>query len=223
MSGLIKFLTGADQAQQGIQKGLNQYNQYSDKGVEKLNPWQETGQDALSKLMASLNEMQNPQSLYDQTMNGYEMSPYAKMMEQEALKASNQAASASGMLGTPQQQHEAARYAHDITSADMQNYYDNLMGIRSGYMKGLDSLSGQGFNSAAQQANMYGNQATANMQGQEDIGRAGQQGMQDFMSMLTSGAGAFGQSKYIPNFAGSQGYNPPVSSNNWYSALVGHM
>lgn len=69
----------------------------------------------------------SPQDYYAQMMKGYETSAEAKHEEKEAMRGYNNAASASGMLGSGDHFNFAQENAADIAARDRQRYFDNMM------------------------------------------------------------------------------------------------
>ena len=137
------------------------------------------------------------------------------------MNASNQAASAGGMLGTPSHTQQSMGVAQGLASQDYWNYYNQNASL---YNQGLTGTQGQfdtGFNATNQKqgamGNLYGSQANLAMaQGKSE---------QDMMASLL-GAALGGTAGYlkggwpgaIGGVAGSMGNKTmsPNSSQYWY-------
>lgn len=152
----------------GQSNGYNDWRNYMAKGEQELRlaaqkanqllePFRQSGQAQLPNYRNYLNTL--GQQLKNNTwLSGYEKSPYAAFQQQEALKAANQAAAASGLLGSGANQEYNMKLAQQIGSADEANYFNQLSEEKNRYQNALAQLIGMGNNAAVQQGN-WGMQA----------------------------------------------------------------
>lgn len=131
------------------------YEQYMNKGINYQKPYYDAGVNALAPYQQNLQKMSDPQGYYNSIMGGYQESPYARYEQQSAMNAANNAASASGLAGSTPMAMQMQQNAEDISSRDMDKYFQNLYGINTDYMSGLNNLIGGGQNSANAISNMY--------------------------------------------------------------------
>jgi hypothetical protein len=195
MGGVLNFLTGAGDAQRSIEKGLTGQKDLYDKAVGNLSPWSDAGKTSLQLLMDSLSNKQDPTSYYNNIMGGYSESPYAKLLTEKGVRAGNQGAAASGMLGSGENQKWLTDYSQQVASKDMNDYLKNIFGITDSYERGQSGISQEGLGAAGSQSGLYGRLGDSYLQGKEDQGSVEQQGKQSILSMIGSAAGGMNKPK----------------------------
>lgn len=131
-----------------IREGMGARREGVERGEQAYQPYAQAGQGALGQFQQTLGQGADPQGLINQILGGYQESPYAKFQTQRGLQAREHAAAASGMLGSGEQQQGAQEFAQQVSSKDMQDYLDRVLGLRSQYLSGLGGLESQGFQSA---------------------------------------------------------------------------
>lgn len=146
------------------------YAQWGNKAAGAENPYWQAGVNAIPQYQSWLSGMANPQQWINNAMNSYQQSPWAKFSTQQGLRAGENAASASGLMGSTPFEEYAQQNAQNISSQDMQNWLANVMGINTQYGAGLGGIMGQGANAANSLANVYGNMGNA--MGQSAYGQA---------------------------------------------------
>lgn len=122
------------------QGGLADYNQYRNvmnTMGKNLAPYNNAGDNMYNQIN------QSPQDYYNSMMKGYTTSPYAQQQTNDMMKASTAGASASGMYGSSAYQNDLQNNANQITQADQQQYYNNMMGANDQQLKYLQNLQGQ--------------------------------------------------------------------------------
>lgn len=120
--------------------------QYLHQATGYMQPYYDAGTQQLGNYTNAINAMQDPQAFYQKMMQGYSMSPQAKLQEEQGIRAANAGAAASGMVGSGAQQKALTDYAHRLTEADQDNYYNKMMGINNNYLSGLGQMTGMGMN-----------------------------------------------------------------------------
>lgn len=198
-------------AQQSMDQGYNRAEQY-------LNPYLQGGQqdyNSLRDYAGNQGKMlggygnpmdqrwkdagMSPNAYYDKIMGGYNESPDAKYAQEQAMRAANQGASASGMLGSGAYYKGLQENANNISQRDRQQYYGNVMGAdqaQQGYAQNFQGqqlqqqqlmqlLASMGYNSAN---TMAGN----SIQQGHDRAAQDRQNSNDWMGAISMGAKAFG-------------------------------
>lgn len=155
--------------------------------------------------------MMDPQGFYNTMMGGYEMSPAAQRELEQGESGVRNAMAAQGMSGSSQAARDAAGYARDFTSNDMQRYFQNQMGILGqgmglgGTLAGTRDTLGQRLG----QGQIGISQANA----MEHMGRA--RGIQNALATgIGAAAGAFGGSPF--GMGGASWLNPDTGQTFQY-------
>ncbi|TXG78031.1 hypothetical protein E6Q11_01835 [Candidatus Dojkabacteria bacterium] len=176
MGGVVSDLFGGGGQQasadmsRGYQLSAEERARYLQQIQDLLNPSIAQGNQAMSAfagmlpgLGAQFSAFANP-GAGKTWMDSYKESPYAAYMQQQAAKAINNGASASGMIGSGANLRNLGTMANQISSQDMQNYYNNMMGLGNMYMGGQQQLMNNGLNSVNSLGNYMFNtgQGTAN-------------------------------------------------------------
>lgn len=169
-SGITDIFSGGGSSGYGdmqgqIQKAIQQMSEKYAQGREGYSPYTEAGTNALSKYSDFANRFSDPSKFYSDTMSGWDMSPAGQMNQKYGLKAMNQSAAASGMLGSPSQQEQVGQFMDNLVNTDQQNYLNNILGIGNQYMGAQGNLMNQGFNAqnAMNQSFMGEGNALANL------------------------------------------------------------
>jgi hypothetical protein len=133
------FAGGQGAAADAMRSGYENANQY-------LQPYQQGGVQDYNSLRnytgnmnTNLSQYGNPMDsrwrnanmsapdYYQQLMKGYAETPQAKYEQEVAMRAANQGASASGMLGSGAYYKALQNNAADIAQRDMQRYFENIL------------------------------------------------------------------------------------------------
>ncbi len=162
-------------------KAMNQYQQWGQKAQEPQQPYLQAGTGAIGDYQSWLKGQQDPSGFINNLMGQYQESPYARNMQQQAMNAGQNAASASGLTGSTPMMQQLQQNAGNISAADQNQWLQNVLGINTQYGQGQQNLMGGGQNAANSLTNMF-NQMGQNM-GQAAYGKeAGKQ--QDFWNTL---------------------------------------
>lgn len=140
-----------------ITKGYNQGQGY-------LNPYNQAGNDQIQKLMEAQNRLMNPGGLQDEWAKNYQISPYAKQLQDQAKAGGMDAASSQGLLGSSTATNAIQQGSSNIMNADRQQYMNDMM---QKYLAGL-GLGTNMFNTGANTAGQMSN--NANQYGQNMAG-----------------------------------------------------
>lgn len=170
-------------------KAMKQYQQWNDKAAQGLNPYNTAGQGAISNYQQWLESQKNPSEFINKQMQNYQASPYSQYLQQQAMNAGQNAASASGLMGSTPMMQQMQQNASNIASQDMNQWLQNVLGINTQYGQGQNNLMQGGQNAANSLANLY-NQMGQNM-GSAAYGKeSGNQN--DFWNMLGGGLQTLG-------------------------------
>lgn len=159
-------------------KAQRDYDFYMDKSANELNPFSEAGQKGLGGLEDWLSGMKDPQEFINKIMGGYQESPYAKYLQQQAQRAGINAGSATGMVGSTPWAQQMQENAAGISSKDMQDWLGRVLGLNTQYGAGQQHLADMGYNAARDKANIFGQRAgdEGRLEYQKELARQGRGG-----------------------------------------------
>lgn len=187
-SGLGQFISGFSNTGAPYQAAGNEYKNYFNQGINTQNPFYQAGTRAIPNYENALAKYQHPDEFINKLMNNYQMSPFAKFLQQQADRYNTNKASAEGTIGSTPYQQAGEQYAHDISSEDMNNWLSQVLGVNNQYLQGQQNLIGSGQNSANQMTAGY-QQAAPFLGGARYGERAGRN--IDFGNIIGGGARMF--------------------------------
>lgn len=134
-------------------------------------PYINSGLNANNVLQNQYNQLlNNPSGIYNSIGQNFQSSPGYNFNVNQAQNSANNAASAGGMLGTPQHQYQSAGMVSNLANQDYNNYMNQNLGLYGQGLQGYQGLSQQGYNASNQAAdslaNMYGSMASNAYAGQ---------------------------------------------------------
>lgn len=166
-------------------EAMKQYQQWANKAQNVQNPYLQAGQGAIGDYQNWLKKQQDPSGFINNLMGGYQESPYAKYMQQQSIRAGQNAASAGGLMGSTPFAQQLQQNASNISGQDMNQWLQNVLGVNTQYGQGQQNLMTGGQNAANALTNMYNNMGQ--QMGQAAYGKkAGED--QDFWNMIGGGA-----------------------------------
>ncbi len=187
LGGLLGGMFGNSGSPYG--DAMSQYQKYMQQAQGVQNPFLQAGTGAIGNYQNWLQGMQDPTKFMNNMMGQYQESPFAKFQQQQGMRAANNMGSATGMTGSTPLMQQAQQNAQNISSGDMNNWLQNVLGINSQYGQGQQNLMNMGQGSANALSGMYGQMGQ--QMGEGAYGqRAGQN--QDFWNMLGGGMGMLG-------------------------------
>lgn len=155
-AGLSSFFSGLfGNSGEPYEDAMKQYKEWAAKGEGVQNPYLEAGKRGMGNFEDWLSGQKDPSGFINHLMSGYQTSPYAKFQMQQGQNAANNAASASGMMGSTPFMQASQDYAQNIASGDMQNWLQRVLGINSQYGAGQADLMHGGQNAANSLTNLY--------------------------------------------------------------------
>lgn len=140
------------------QAAMAPFNQYMGQATGAQNPFYQAGTGAINNYQNWLGSMQNPSGFINDQMKNYQVSPWAQYQQQQATRAAQNMGSAEGLTGSSPLMLQAQQNSQNISSQDMQNWLQNVLGINTQYGSGMGNLMGQGANAANQLSNLYSQQ-----------------------------------------------------------------
>jgi len=143
-------------------KAMEQYQQWANKAQGTQQPYLDAGTGAIGDYQKWLQSQQDPSKFINDQMGNYQESPWAKNLQQQSMNAGQNAASASGLMGSTPLMQQLQNNAGTISSQDQNQWLQNVLGINTQYGQGQNNLMQGGQNSANSLTNMY-NQMGQNM------------------------------------------------------------
>lgn len=128
-------------------------------GQGYLDPYHQAGMGQINKLTGAQDKLMDPAALQNEWSKGYQMSPYAQQLQQQAQSSGMDAASSQGLLGSSSALNAIQQGSSNIMNADRQQYMNDLM---QKYMTGIGvgqdifHQGGAASNQMSQNANAYG-------------------------------------------------------------------
>lgn len=154
LAGLLQSIFSNPSAP--YQAGMGQLQQYLQQMQGMQNPFMQAGQGAIGNYQGMLGNMSNPSQFLNNLMGQYQQSPYAAYETQQAQRAGNNAASASGLLGSTPFLQQSQQNAGNIASQDQQQWLQNALGINNQALQGYGNLINVGQNATNNLMNQYG-------------------------------------------------------------------
>ncbi len=152
LGGLLGGLFG--HSDKPFDKAEQAYKQWNTQAQGHQAPYDSAGRAAIPAYQQWLQTQQNPTQFINDTMNQYQESPYARFLQQQSINAGENEASALGLLGSTPMMQQLQQNAHNISSADQNQWLQNVLGINQQYGQGQQNLMNQGQNSANTLSNL---------------------------------------------------------------------
>lgn len=138
-------------------KAMQQYQQYGDKATGVQNPFYQAGTEATGDYQDWLKGQKDPSGFINNLMGQYQESPYAQYQQQQSQRAGTNMASANGLSGSTPLADYMQNSAQKISSADQNQWLQNVLGINSQYGQGEQNLMSGGQNAANSMSGTYNN------------------------------------------------------------------
>jgi hypothetical protein len=136
-------------------KAMEQYQQWANRAQGTQQPFLNAGIGAIGDYQNWLKGQQDPTKFINNLMTGYQESPYAKYLQQQSMNAGQNAASASGLIGSTPLMQQLQQNASNIASQDQNQWLQNVLGINTQYGQGQQNLMSGGQGAANALTNMY--------------------------------------------------------------------
>ncbi len=158
----------------GYKKAGEQYEKYYNQAQGYMDPYMQQGKNQMGRLNEAENSLLDPAGLENKWASGYEMSPYAKQMQDQAKGSGMDALSSMGLLGSSTGINTLQQGASNIMNKDRQQYMNDLM---DKYKTGIGLGQGM-YNTGAGMASNMGTNAMnqGNRMGEAKFGQQNAQG-----------------------------------------------
>jgi hypothetical protein len=164
--GLGQFFSGLfGNSGAPYQAGMNQLQQYLQQMQNMQNPWIQNGQQAMGNYNNMLGNMSNPSQFINNLMQNYQQSPNATFQMAQGQRAANNAASASGQLGSTPFAQQSQQMAQGISSQDMNQWLQNALGVNNQALQGYGNEMQMGQNATNNLMNEVGQYGQSMAQG----------------------------------------------------------
>ena len=159
LSEVARAAVGAGGSRANPQQEANKYlSQIEAREKEYLDPYRQQGQAAYDQLRPQYDSMtSDPVAFLENMMKGYEPSRAYQMQRDEALKAAGNTAAAGGMRGTTGDVQDSERIASMLQGQDMQQWLQNVLGLKQAGMQGQQGFYQAGLGANSQMAGDIGN------------------------------------------------------------------
>jgi len=113
------------------------YTPFYNQAKEQQNPFYQAGTGAIPQFQDWLGQMKDPSGFINNLMGKYQESPFAKFQQQQGMRAAQNMGSATGLTGSTPLQMQAQQNAQNISSQDMNQWLQNVLGVNNNYGSGL--------------------------------------------------------------------------------------
>lgn len=141
---------------------MQQYQKWMQQAQQAQQPYADVGKGAIGDYQKWLQSQQDPSKFINEQMKNYQESPYTNYLQQQAQNAGNNAASASGLMGSTPFMQQQQQNAGNIAQQGMNDWLQNVLGINAQYGQGQQNLMTSGQNAANKFTDIY-NQMGQNM------------------------------------------------------------
>lgn len=158
-----------------------------------LGPYAQRGEEAGGILSGEFGPMAtDPAAFMSSMMEKYKPSKSYQLQSEQMRQAAANAAAAGGMRGSESDIARQSGIAERLQGQDMQNWLQNVMGIKKTGLTGEEGLYGKGFGAASELSsgigNVLGSQARLSMEQEQQL----RQFLSDLLGNVGS-AGGFGR------------------------------
>lgn len=124
------------------------YKPFFEQAKTSQNPFYNAGQQAIPQFQNWLSSQSNPSGFINNLLSQYQESPWAHYQQEQGVRAAQNLGSATGLTGSTPLQLQAQQNAQSISSGDMQNWLQNVLGINTQYGAGLHNQEQMGQHAA---------------------------------------------------------------------------
>ena len=134
---------------------MKQYRDWVTKAQGTQQPYIDAGTGALGNYQSWLDSQKDPSKFINDQMGNYQESAHARNLQQQSMNAGQNAASASGLMGSTPLMQQLQQNAGNISSQDQNQWLQNVLGINTQYGQGQQNLINGGQNSANTLTGLY--------------------------------------------------------------------
>jgi hypothetical protein len=158
--GLGSFLGGIfGDSGKPYDEAEKKYKEYEDKIGGINDTYINEGRAGVKNYREWLDKQKDPAKFINDMQDQYSESPYAHYLQQQSVRAGQNAASASGLSGSTPLMQQLQENAGAISSKDMNNWLQHVLGINTQYGEGENNVSNRGQHATDTMTNFYNNQA----------------------------------------------------------------
>lgn len=195
LSGLLGGLFGGDPSKP-YTDASKKIEQYGNQAAGYQMPFYNMGTAAIPQYQNYLKSMSDPVKFINDITSQYSASPYSQYQQDQAMRAANNMASATGLTGSTPLMLQEQENAENISNKDMERWLQDVLGINTQYGSGLSKELGIGQESANSLTRLYeaiGNElAKAAYGGAQAKNSANSSLFGDIGSLITGGLIGFG-------------------------------
>jgi hypothetical protein len=180
---------------------------------QDLSPYTQSGKNNIPLYQNAINEMQDQPGFLDSILKQYQPSAGYERRFNEGNRAITQGYGANGMYGSGDYMKALMQNGQGLADQDQQQYLNNILGIRSGYMGGLEGNVNRGFNAASNIGNIAANTGQGLAGDQLNLGQANANSQLASSNML-NGILSLGGSTLFGGLNNLMGGNEGIFGNN---------
>jgi len=154
LGGMLGGLFGGDSGKP-YDKAMEQYLQWGNKAQGTQQPFLNAGTQAIPEYQKWLQGQEDPSKFINNLMGQYQASPYSQYLQQQAQRAGQNIGSASGLMGSTPLMEQMQQNAANISSQDMNQWLQNVLGINTQYGQGEENLMKGGQTAANSLTDLY--------------------------------------------------------------------
>ena len=155
-TALFNMFSG-NQANKKMNKQMGQIQGY---GREAYNPFIQQGQQAGQQLNPMYSQMAaNPSGQYNDIMSQYQPSAGYQYKQGKLNQMMHNTAASGGYAGTGGDQQQRGELTNALMGEDMQQFLQNILGIKGAGMTGLQHQADTGYHAAGSMADYLGSAA----------------------------------------------------------------
>lgn len=160
-----KMLTSFLNPDRAYAQAGEQLQNYFGQAQQQLQPYIDQGQAAHAPLAQTMQSLLNPQALHNEWLQGYETSPHAQHLQEQAMQQGLEAASSMGLMGSSPVLQALQAGSSRIVAQDRDNYLNNLL---QKYLSGAQMAQGL-YGTGAQMGGLLGQLTTQHGQGMAEM------------------------------------------------------
>ena len=136
-------------------RAMEQFEKYGNLARQQQQPYMQAGQEAIPAYQSWLQGQQDPSGFVNNLMQNYQESPYTNYLQQQVMRAGQNSASASGLLGSSPMMLQQQQNAANISQQGMNDWLSNVLGINTQYGQGQQNLMQGGQGAANNLSSLY--------------------------------------------------------------------
>ena len=155
IANIIGSLIGGQQLRKGyqgleeeIQGGIGQEKMSLAQALGLLSPFQTGGATAFQQSLGLLQQEQDPAAFINKQLAAFQQSPAQKATIQAGLEAVQNRLRSQGLSQSGAEQKALEEFAQQQTSGQQQQFLQNVLGLQSQRLRGLQGLAGLGLGAA---------------------------------------------------------------------------